>query len=94
VVYKEVKDIYSPDKAKPFVRKGQKATGLRRKMAELPKDKRPLVCSAFLSEVRGIIDFYMQRSRQDVRALHEKDGSGITRAVIDAKEVVDIRRPI
>jgi len=35
-----------PDKAKPFVRGGQKVTGLIRKMAELPKDA-PLVCSAF-----------------------------------------------
>jgi len=33
------RDECSPDKAKPFVRRGQKAAGLRRrKMAELPKD--------------------------------------------------------
>jgi len=28
-----------PDKAKPFVRGGQKVSGLIRKMAELPKDE-------------------------------------------------------
>jgi len=35
------------DKAKPPLRRGQKAAGLSMKMAELPKDI-PLVCLAFL----------------------------------------------
>jgi hypothetical protein len=39
-----------PDKAKPSVRRGQKAADLiKSKMAELPKDK-PLACPAFLLE--------------------------------------------
>jgi hypothetical protein len=35
-----------PDKAKPFVRRGRKAAGLKAEMAELPKDK-PEVSPAF-----------------------------------------------
>lgn len=36
-----------PDKAKPFVRRGQKAAGLNSKMAELPKDDIPLEARFF-----------------------------------------------
>ena len=36
----------NPDKAQPSVRRGRKAAGLEKKMAELPKDE-PLVSSAF-----------------------------------------------
>ena len=37
-----------PDNTKPPVRTARKATGLSGKMAELPKDKNPMACLAFL----------------------------------------------
>ena len=60
--------VDSPDKAKPFVRGGQKAAGLRRsKMAELPKDK-PLVSSVILLNTCCIRYSYQRRKYEQARA--------------------------